>query len=105
MAELRHWLTEVEPTAVRRSDMLLRVFFLTLVDNDQADAYLKKRATVSADYHDALQKIADDIPNPGGPLAVSGRIALEWGLRYTRMQREWAEWAVEELANTREPSD
>src|SRR5690349_1320921 len=26
--ELRHWLTEVEPTGTPRSDMLLRVFFL-----------------------------------------------------------------------------
>ncbi|GAB3913751.1 hypothetical protein GCM10029964_123800 [Kibdelosporangium lantanae] len=29
--ELRHWLVEVEPDRLRRSDMLLRVFFLNLV--------------------------------------------------------------------------
>jgi hypothetical protein len=30
----------------------------------------------------------------GGDLSVYGRIALEYGLRFSTMQREWAEWAA-----------
>src|ERR1700736_4104635 len=37
LEELRHWLTEVEPTVVRRSDLLLRVFFLGVVDPERAE--------------------------------------------------------------------
>jgi hypothetical protein len=28
----------------------------------------------------------------------AGRLALEWGLRFSAMQREWAEWAGDRLA-------
>jgi hypothetical protein len=31
-------------------------------------------------------------------LAIYGRLALEWGRRYTAMEREWAEWAAGEIA-------
>jgi DNA-binding PadR family transcriptional regulator len=101
LAELRHWLTEVPPSVHRRSDMLLRVFFLGLVEPDQADAYLRQRITASAEYHDELAKIADSIPETNAPMALYGRLAVTWGLRFTEMQREWAEWAVEELRASR----
>jgi hypothetical protein len=26
-----------------------------------------------------------------------GRLALEWGLRFSAMQREWADWAVKQI--------
>src|SRR5882757_611589 len=34
--ELRHWLVDVEPTRVHRSDMLLRVFFLSALTREEA---------------------------------------------------------------------
>lgn len=97
MAELQHWLTEVEPTAVRRSDMLLRVFFLNVLEPGQAEDFLKRRSEQAAVYHQELVGIKEQIAGESGPLTEYGRLTLEWGLRYTDMQREWAEWALGEL--------
>ena len=43
-SELRHWLTEVEPIRTRRSDSLLRVFFLGELTRVEAKAYLLREA-------------------------------------------------------------
>jgi PadR family transcriptional regulator AphA len=105
MTELRHWLVDVEPTAVRRSDMLLRVFFLDVVGTDQAESYLRGRAAWAAGYHDELRAVRDSIPDePDNPLVLYGLMAMEWGLRFTAMQQEWAEWATKELVKARERS-
>jgi hypothetical protein len=32
-----------------------------------------------------------------GDLAVYGRIALEYGLRFNAIRREWAEWAADQI--------
>ncbi|HET6503925.1 MAG TPA: PadR family transcriptional regulator [Amycolatopsis sp.] len=96
-AELKHWLTEVEPTVVRRSDVLLRVFFLGVVERSQAKDFLQARAAESEAHEKELKAIADEIRDDTAELAVYGRIALEWGLRYAAMRREWAEWAVRQL--------
>ena len=101
LAELRHWITEVEPTANRRSDMLLRVFFLDQVDPADAAAYVRQRLAAAADYHDELRQVQEAIPADADSLGGYGLIALEWGLRYTTMQREWAEWALKEIAGMR----
>ncbi|HEY4024120.1 MAG TPA: PadR family transcriptional regulator [Pseudonocardiaceae bacterium] len=98
LAELRHWLTEVEPTTVRRSDMLLRVFFLNVVEPEQARTFLRQQAELAADYHEELRKIQESIAEETGPLADLGRLTLEWGLRFTTMRREWADWAYDQLA-------
>ncbi len=98
LAELRHWLTEVEPTTVRRSDMLLRVFFLNVVEPEDAQEFLRRRSEQSVTYHNELLSIQERISGEAGPLTEYGRLTLEWGLRYTTMQREWADWALDQLA-------
>ena len=98
LAELRHWVTEVDPTPPRRNDMLLRVFFLNLVAPEQAREFLRRRSEYAADYHEELRKIEQGIAEQAGPLAEYGRLTIEWGLRYTTMQREWADWAYAQLA-------
>jgi PadR family transcriptional regulator, regulatory protein AphA len=97
LAEVRHWVAEVPPAAVRRNDMLLRVFFFGLLEPGQAERFLREREAASAGYHDELSAIAERIAPETAPRAVYGRLALEWGLRYTRMQQEWADWAAEQL--------
>src|SRR5215472_14686254 len=47
-AELVHWLVEEPPTANRRNDLLLRLFFLGLVPPEQAQAFLHTRAAAAA---------------------------------------------------------
>jgi PadR family transcriptional regulator, regulatory protein AphA len=101
LAELRHWLTEVEPTMVRRSDMLLRVFFLNVVEPQEAQEFLRRRSEQSAVHRDELRKIEQRIADGTDPLSEYGRLTLEWGLRYFAMQQEWADWALGQL--TRKP--
>ena len=102
LAELKHWLVDVEPIVIRRSDMLLRVFFLNVIDLDQAAEYLRRREAEAVEYTAGLRATQDEIAPETADLAVYGRIALEWGLRYSEMQREWAVWAQEELAKVKE---
>ncbi|AXI76938.1 PadR family transcriptional regulator [Peterkaempfera bronchialis] len=96
--ELRHWLLEVEPERQRRNDALLRVFFLGQVTPEQGRAYLDREGRTAGEYHERLQELAAFIEEESDALAVHGRLALEWGLRFTRMQQEWAEWAARQLA-------
>ena len=96
--ELRHWLIEVEPTRVRRSDMLLRVFFLNTVTPAEAAAYLSREAAHAVGMSGELERLVTSIPWGDDPLSVYGRIALEWGLRFYRMQAEWADWASDQVA-------
>lgn len=103
LAELRRWLLEVEPTTTRRSDMLLRVFFLDLVEPEQAAEYLRARGAAAVRYREQLEKVRDSIPEVSDPLAVYGRIALEWGPRFTALQEGWACWAVEQIKAARRP--
>ena len=98
LAELKHWLTEVDPVPARRSEVLLRVFFLNVVEPEQAVEFLRRRAEQAAEYHDELSKIQQAIAGESGPLADYGRLTLEWGLRFTAMQRDWADWAQDQLA-------
>ncbi|MFI6354288.1 PadR family transcriptional regulator [Streptomyces sp. NPDC050743] len=97
MAELRHWLTEVPPQRVIRSDILLRVFFLGVLSPEQARAYLTDLTAMSQAGYDRLRQLADSIDWDEGNLSVHGRIALEYGLRFNAMRREWAEWAAEQI--------
>ncbi|MBF9066726.1 PadR family transcriptional regulator [Streptacidiphilus fuscans] len=96
--EFEHWLLEEPPTVNRRNDLLLRVFFLGLVPTERGQEFLRERAVAAADMHERLRELERSLATEEGPLAVHGRLALEWGLRYSRMQEEWATWAAEQLA-------
>ncbi|MER6514932.1 PadR family transcriptional regulator [Nonomuraea sp. NPDC001636] len=92
-AELRRWITEVEPVRVGRSDMLLRVFFLGQVDPEQARAYLRRQAEVVGRHLEHMEAIKGFVESGQDNLSVYGRLALEYGLRLGAVQKEWAEWA------------
>jgi DNA-binding PadR family transcriptional regulator len=93
LAELRRWLTETEPQRTTRSDVLLRVFFLGVLTPDQARDYLAGQAAHAAELHAKLKALDGAIDWDDEDLSVYGRIALEYGQRFTAMQQEWAEWA------------
>ena len=105
-AEFRHWMTEVAPASRRRNDMLLRVFFLSLLTPEQAREYLRRQAEDSAEHHEQLRGLEKELAQDRDSLAGYGRLALEWGLRFTAMQREWAQWAVGQVDSMdEEPED
>ncbi|WP_371502535.1 PadR family transcriptional regulator [Kitasatospora sp. NBC_00374] len=97
LAELRHWLTETTPVQHARSDLLLRVFFLGVLTPEQARDYLRWLAEVSAQGHDRLRAVEESVDWDDDSLSAHGRIALEYGLRFNAMRREWAEWAAEQI--------
>jgi DNA-binding PadR family transcriptional regulator len=97
LAELRHWLVETEPDRVRRSETLLRVFFLGTLTPLEAAAFLGVEAARAAADHAALARLEADVDWGDDHVSVYGRLALEFGLRLAVMQEEWARWAAEQL--------
>ncbi|MET7451427.1 PadR family transcriptional regulator [Streptomyces sp. NPDC005574] len=97
LAELRHWMTETRPQRVLRSDILLRVFFLGVLTPQQARSYLDELAGMSEREYDNLRQLMQSVDWGDDHLAVYGRIALEYGLRFNTMRREWAEWAAAQI--------
>ncbi|MEV0373080.1 PadR family transcriptional regulator [Streptomyces sp. NPDC050636] len=101
LAELRHWLTEVEPSGPQRHDGLLRVFFLGIVTPLEARTFLLHQAEAAARSHAAYEQIDETNRWDEEMISVYGRIALEYGLRMTAAQEEWARWAAEEVSGAK----
>ncbi|MEU0433540.1 PadR family transcriptional regulator [Streptomyces sp. NPDC006290] len=97
LAELRHWLTETKPQRNTRSDILLRVFFLGVLTPEQARGYLAELIELSDQGYQGLRRLEESVDWDDGNLSVYGRIALEYGLRFNAMRREWAEWAAGQI--------
>ncbi|MCF3178504.1 PadR family transcriptional regulator [Streptomyces polychromogenes] len=97
LAELRHWLTETKPQRNTRSDILLRVFFLGVLPREQASAYLTGLMELSDQEYEDLRALEQSIDWGEDTLSVHGRIALEYGLRFNAMRRDWARWAAAQL--------
>ncbi|GGO62024.1 PadR family transcriptional regulator [Nonomuraea cavernae] len=97
LTELRRWITDVEPARATRSDMLLRVFFLAQISPERARGYLHRQAELSGKEAERLEGVRGFVESGTDNLSVYGRIALEYGLRISRAQQEWAEWAEEQI--------
>jgi DNA-binding PadR family transcriptional regulator len=98
-AELHHWLVETEPDRVRRSETMLRVFFLGLMTDAEATAFLGVEAARAAEEGAALRELERSVDWGEDPLSVHGRLALEYGLRLAATQEEWARWAAGQIAS------
>ncbi|WP_261565234.1 PadR family transcriptional regulator [Frankia gtarii] len=97
-AELHRWLTKVEPNRTSRNDTLLRVFFLGLLEPDEARAFMRREAETAAAHHEELSALTAVASGPDS-FSVHGRLALEWGLRVTAAQHEWALWAEKQIVD------
>ena len=93
LEEVRRWLRETEPSRTVRSEAALRLFFLWLLERDDAEAYLRGEAERARTVLGELETIAQQ-EDPDSPKTRAYRIALELGLRSTRARLEWAEWAI-----------
>ncbi len=96
-AELRRWLVEDEPDRVGRSEWMLRIFFLWTLSPDEAADYLDAEATAAKRGTAHLESIDAVVPWDATGSDLMGRLALEWGLRSTRCQLEWAQWAAAQI--------
>ena len=96
LAEVREWLRETQPSRTVRSEAALRLFFLWLLEPEDAEAYLRTEADRARTVLEELEAIAEQ-EDPETPKTRAYRIALELGLRTTRARLDWAEWATSEV--------
>jgi DNA-binding PadR family transcriptional regulator len=95
--ELRHWLVDSKPARPARNPALLRVFFLGVLDRDQRVAVLDEMLDHAKRDQAAMEHLSRSIDWDDSDLSRYGRMALEWGLRFSAMRRDWAEWAAGQL--------
>ena len=93
LAEVRRWLRETEPSRTVRSEAALRLFFLWLLEPDEAEAYLRGEAEHARATLQAFERIAAQ-EDPDNPKTRAYRTALELGFRTARARLEWAEGAI-----------
>lgn len=92
LTEIRSWLRETEPSRTVRNEAALRLFFLWLLEPEDAETYLRAEADRARAVLAELEAIAGQ-EDPDSAKTRAYRIALELGLRTTRARLEWAEWA------------
>ena len=97
--ELRRWLRETRPSRTTRDEAALRLFFLWLLDENEAEAYLRGEVEHAREVLAELEAIAAQ-QDPDTPKTRAYRVALELGLRSGRARVEWAEWAVRALRSS-----
>jgi PadR family transcriptional regulator AphA len=97
LEELRHWLLEVDPRAAPRSGSLLRVYFLGSVSPDQARDYLATMGEAAKAREERLAEVESSVDWDESNRSLYGRLVLEWGRRHSAMQRDWAEWAIDQI--------
>jgi PadR family transcriptional regulator AphA len=93
--ELRAWLLSPYDPPAPRSESLLRVYFLDSVSPEQAQSYVTGMGEIGERRLEHLERIEATVDWDNS--SVYGRLALEWGKRFSRMQAEWAEWSVAQL--------
>jgi len=95
-AEIERWLLETTPSRNTRDEALLRVFFLWLLDPEEAAEYLDREVEFQRRMLADLERI-ESSETPGDAKERSYRLALDFGLRITRARRDWAEDAAREV--------
>jgi PadR family transcriptional regulator, regulatory protein AphA len=93
LAEVRRWLRETEPSRTVRDESALRLFFLWLLEPDEAEAYLRGEAERARATLAEFEEIAAQ-EDPDTPKTRAYRTALELGLHSARAKLAWAESAL-----------
>lgn len=93
LEEVRRWLRETEPSRTVRDESALRLFFLWLLEPEEAEAYLRGEAERARATLADLERIAEQ-EDPDTPKTRAYRTALELGLHAARAKLAWAESAV-----------
>lgn len=96
-AELLRWMTSPKDDPAFRSAQLLRVFLLDQLTPDQAREYLESLRRFAQSEHARYGQIRDAHDWSAADQDFFARAALENGLRFTKMQAEWASWVIGQL--------
>jgi PadR family transcriptional regulator AphA len=73
------------------------VFFLGVLDHEQALGYLRKLEANASTASAELTALDASITWDDDSLSIYGRLAMEFGHRLHAMRRDWARWAIEQL--------
>lgn len=95
--EIHRWVVDVPINRNRRDDALLRVFFLGLVEPEEAEGYLRRHMEGVGEELDGLAALEEKVDWDQDDLSVYGRLVLEYGKRFAAMRRDWFEWALQEI--------
>jgi PadR family transcriptional regulator AphA len=94
--EVKAWL-RTEPDHGSRNPAFLRVFFLWLMEPEEATAFLENEALVHEAKLLEFEEIASRRKRQDDEAWAFG-LALEWGIRYEEGILEWNEWARQQIA-------
>jgi PadR family transcriptional regulator AphA len=94
--EITRWLRETTPDRRVRSDAALRMFFLWLLEPEEAATQLEGEHAYWAQILAELERIREE-PTGTGRKARTFRVSLEGGIRTIAARLEWIEWALAEV--------
>ena len=94
--EITRWLRETTPGRRVRSDAALRMFFLWLLEPEEAATHLEAEREYWAGILAELERIREE-PTGTGRKARTFRLSLEGGIRTIAARLEWIEWALAEV--------
>jgi hypothetical protein len=80
---------------------MLRVFFLGLLQPDQARVYLEREAQMHESLETLLASINRERDWDADEFTRYGHLVIESGMRYAHAQAEWARWAAERIATAK----
>ncbi len=95
-AEIRRWLRETAPDRRVRSDAALRVFFLWLLEPDEAASQLESERSYWRGILDELERIREE-PTGSGRKGRTYRLALEGGIQSVEARLSWIDRATAEI--------
>jgi DNA-binding PadR family transcriptional regulator len=100
-AELRRWVTNAQDDPPLRSPRLLRVFLLGEVPPEQARDHVVAMGEDAAAEVERLEELRDSVDWTDSDGLFYGQAALEYGLRRSSMEAEWAKWLVNAIDKRR----
>jgi len=93
--ELRRWITEVEPGRGTRNEVLLRTFFIYLVEPAEAEAFFRREAEQYRLELTVLEAFAaEEVETPSKRASA---LTVDAGIRVLKARIEWAERAAESV--------
>jgi len=93
--ELRRWVTNAQDDPPFRSSSVLRVFLLGAIPPAQAREHMVAMAAGAEAELERYEELRDAVDwDTGDDGLFYGRAALEYGLRLSQMQADWARWVV-----------
>jgi DNA-binding PadR family transcriptional regulator len=96
-AELQRWVANPQDDPPLRSAAVLRVFLLGEVPPAHAREHAVAMAQAAEAEVERLEELRDSIDWAGPDRLFYGRAALEYGLRMSAMEADWAHWLVKAI--------